>query len=75
MPIYEYVCKSCEHAFEELVRSPTDRDATRCPRCESSTIERKLSVFAARMDTVNPPETAADNPCGRCEERGRSCPF
>ena len=41
MPIYEYACQSCEHAFELLIRSemtPT------CPSCESDDLERLLSL-------------------------------
>lgn len=38
MPIYEYVCESCGHRFERLVRS--DEIAPACPECEGGT--RKL---------------------------------
>lgn len=41
MPIYEYACRSCERAFELLIRNeltPT------CPSCESQDLERMLSL-------------------------------
>ena len=40
MPIYEYLCKSCETNFELLVRgemTPT------CPTCETDNLERLIS--------------------------------
>jgi putative FmdB family regulatory protein len=42
MPIYEYVCQKCGHAFELFVRG---NEAPRCPACESEKLERKFSVF------------------------------
>ena len=47
MPIYEYVCRSCEAEFEELVRMGTaDADIT-CPSCGSHEAKRRLSVFSS----------------------------
>ena len=43
MPLFEYRCKSCGHAFEALVfgsRKPV------CPRCENGDLEKQLSTFA-----------------------------
>lgn len=45
MPIYEYVCKSCEHEFETLVRKG---DVPTCASCGGTDLERLLS-----MPTVN----------------------
>lgn len=41
-PIREYVCKDCEHIFENLERSQDDA-ATECSRCRSPKIERLVS--------------------------------
>ena len=41
MPIYEYSCKSCEHAFETLVRGDMK---PLCPRCQSEDLEKLLSL-------------------------------
>ncbi len=44
MPIYEYVCMSCESHFEELVRSD---ETPACPDCQSPKVEKQFSRFAA----------------------------
>lgn len=43
MPIYEYECRACRHEFEALVRR---NDTPSCPQCQSSELERKISLFA-----------------------------
>lgn len=45
MPIYEYVCKTCEYEFEKI-RSFSDSTTPLCPSCESDEVERKLGVPA-----------------------------
>jgi putative FmdB family regulatory protein len=45
MPIYEYVCMSCESHFEELVRY--DDASPACPDCGATKVSRQFSVFAA----------------------------
>lgn len=42
MPIYEYRCKSCDHEFEEFVRSG-DAEPDTCPECEAPSISRLIS--------------------------------
>ena len=62
MPIYEYACKDCGHAFEALVRSDT---VPECPQCHSTTLEKQLSVFSAGSgDTLSklPPSACAGCP-------------
>ncbi len=62
MPIYEYVCMTCEEHFEELVRDGRDPD---CPGCGSSDVRRQLSVFAARSQSAEPiPRPRAGGCCG-----------
>jgi len=41
MPIYEYRCRACGHAFETLVLGAA-RPA--CPACEGHDLERLLSL-------------------------------
>jgi putative FmdB family regulatory protein len=53
MPIYEYVCRECRHAFEHLARSMTTHERTQCPECGSGEVERQMSVFAARQGGAN----------------------
>jgi putative FmdB family regulatory protein len=49
MPIYEYVCRECSHAFEHLARSMNTPERVPCPECGSGKVERQMSVFAARQ--------------------------
>ncbi|MAE69270.1 MAG: hypothetical protein CME06_02245 [Gemmatimonadetes bacterium] len=44
MPIYEFVCRGCETAFEELVRADT---RVECPSCGSAEVRKLLSSFSA----------------------------
>jgi putative FmdB family regulatory protein len=44
MPIYEYVCEACDHAFEKRV--PSSRTKVRCPACDSPRVARQFSTFA-----------------------------
>ncbi len=46
MPLYEYVCATCEEKFEEL-RSASQADApATCPECGSTETARQFSSFA-----------------------------
>lgn len=62
MPIYEYDCQDCGRDFEQLVRSDT---VPECPQCQSTHLEKRLSVFATADST---PEAAPQMPgrCGNC---------
>jgi putative FmdB family regulatory protein len=51
MPIYEYVCMSCEAHFEELVRNGTEPD---CPDCGTANVRRQLSTFARQGSRAEP---------------------
>jgi putative FmdB family regulatory protein len=44
MPLYEYVCQSCETRFEKLVKRFAEEVA--CPACASGAVDKQLSVFA-----------------------------
>ncbi len=72
MPIYEYVCPACGHAFEELVRSQREAQRVACPKCGGRKVERRPSVFAAH----GAPERPARPPdCARCSGPGGTCPL
>ncbi len=64
MPLYEYSCPSCGHAFEELARS-ADADKAKCPKCGAKA-RRQLSVFSAAV--------APDRPSGGPPPSCQSCP-
>lgn len=39
MPTYDYECKACGHAFEEL-QSFSEPPLTKCPKCKKNKLER-----------------------------------
>jgi putative FmdB family regulatory protein len=64
MPLYEYTCKKCDHAFETLV---FDGEEVECPECHGTRLERLLSVPAKpHAETTSLPTTCNPNlpPCG-----------
>jgi putative FmdB family regulatory protein len=52
MPIYEFVCMTCESHFEDLVRM--DDPSPACPDCGATKVARQLSVFAAHGTAEQP---------------------
>jgi putative FmdB family regulatory protein len=46
MPIYEYICRECRHAFEVLQRIGERGDQLICPACKKVGADRQLSTFA-----------------------------
>ena len=66
MPIYEYVCMSCESHFEELVRHD---ETPACPDCGSVKAKRQFSVFAAlgtskQQPSFGGPSSSGGGCCG-----------
>ncbi len=60
MPIFEYICKECDHQFEALVFG--NKNAS-CPKCGSKKLVQQLSVFAvSARSSSNVPVGA----CGTC---------
>lgn len=43
MPIFEYVCRECDHHFEAIVLGSK---SAHCPKCESKKLDQQLSRFA-----------------------------
>lgn len=68
MPIFEYICKECQHEFEALVFGTQKAE---CPKCQSKKLEPQLSVFAVSAKSggssqrSSQPRMAA-GPCGSC---------
>ncbi len=64
MPIFEYVCRKCEHRFEAIVlgsKSP------KCPKCESTSLNQQLSRFAVGGERSAASAGADEiSPCGTC---------
>jgi len=62
MPIFEYICKECQHEFEALVFG---KDKAICPKCRSKKLAPQLSVFAAPAKGSSP-SSMRTGPCGSC---------
>ena len=62
MPIFEYVCKECDHPFEALVMGSQKAE---CPKCHSKKLAPQLSVFAAPAKGGASPTQSA-GACGSC---------
>lgn len=64
MPIFEYVCKDCNHSFEAIVYGS---QKVECPKCRSKKLAQQLSTFAvATKGSSSPQPTFAAGPCGSC---------
>ena len=48
MPIYGYVCKSCEHRFDVLQKM-SDEPLVHCPDCGEPTLQKELSAPKFRL--------------------------
>lgn len=63
MPIFEYVCKECQHEFEALVFG---KGKAECPKCHSKKLEPQLSVFAVSAKGASGATSPAGGACGSC---------
>jgi putative FmdB family regulatory protein len=63
MPIFEYVCKECDHPFEALVYG---NEKPACPKCHSRKLAPQLSVFAVSTKGASSSSRSAMGPCGSC---------
>jgi putative FmdB family regulatory protein len=60
MPLYEYACLKCGHAFEALV---FDGDEVECPQCQGVELEKQWSVPARpRSESSSSLPTAGCDP-------------
>jgi putative FmdB family regulatory protein len=62
MPIFEYICKECDHRFEVLLYG---KEKPECPKCHAKKLEPQLSVFAVSTKSSSP-ASPASGPCGSC---------
>ncbi|RPJ80030.1 MAG: zinc ribbon domain-containing protein [Deltaproteobacteria bacterium] len=51
MPIFEFVCKKCNHRFEELFLGSENRKSV-CPNCHSRSVEKLMSAGAIRPNGI-----------------------
>jgi putative FmdB family regulatory protein len=64
MPIFDFVCRKCEHSFETLIQNGEDAE---CPKCHATQLERLLSVPARPIVPASAGACSADPslpPCG-----------
>lgn len=47
MPIFEFICMDCGKEFERLVWKSSESNEIKCPECNSSHLEEKVSSFAS----------------------------
>ena len=43
MPIYEYLCLTCQRPFQTLVLSSEEEEQVQCPDCGGKTLKRLIS--------------------------------
>lgn len=48
MPIYEYLCKACEHETEALQKM-SDKPLRKCPECGRMQLQRLISAPSFRL--------------------------
>jgi putative FmdB family regulatory protein len=63
MPIFEYICKDCDHPFEAIVMGGQKAD---CPKCHSRKLAPQLSVFAVSAKAAGSSTRAMGGGCGSC---------
>jgi putative FmdB family regulatory protein len=51
MPIYDFLCRDCEHRYDDLVAA-SDVDTQSCPECASSDVVKLYSPFAAMSNST-----------------------
>lgn len=62
MPIYEYVCRDCDHGFEALVYG---NEKAECPKCHSRKLAPQLSTFSVASKGATS-SSSAIGACGSC---------
>jgi putative FmdB family regulatory protein len=62
VPIFEYVCRECNHGFEALVYGSQKAE---CPNCHSVNLTPQLSTFSVATKGGASAKPAAA-PCGSC---------
>ncbi len=60
MPIYEYLCPSCNGRFQKLVRGFSDPAGLACPRCGSADVRRAISRVAQLKSEESRADALAD---------------
>jgi putative FmdB family regulatory protein len=67
MPIFEYICKECQHEFEALIFG---QQKAECPKCRSKKLDPQLSVFAVSAKTKSGASSQPSMQAGSCGSCG-----
>jgi putative FmdB family regulatory protein len=62
MPIFEYVCRECNHRFELLLQGSAQAV---CPKCQATTLEKQFSSFGVGATGGWMP-SGGGGACGSC---------
>lgn len=62
MPIFEYVCRECNHRFELLVQGSVEAS---CPQCKTTKLDKQFSAFGVGA-TSGWASPGGAGPCGSC---------
>ncbi|MDK2745622.1 MAG: zinc ribbon domain-containing protein [Nitrospira sp.] len=62
MPIFEYVCRECNHRFELLTHGST---AAVCPKCKATELDKQFSSFGVGA-TAGWASSGGSGACGSC---------
>ena len=62
MPIFEYVCRECNHRFELLIRGSVEAV---CPQCRATKLEKQISSFGVGA-TGGWASPGSGGSCGSC---------
>ncbi|NPV79467.1 MAG: zinc ribbon domain-containing protein [Firmicutes bacterium] len=65
MPVFEFICKSCGHKFEELVLGRGEA-APKCPSCGSSDAKKQFSVFGYNGGASGSSSARSGGGCATC---------
>jgi putative FmdB family regulatory protein len=63
MPIFEYVCRECNHRFELLVQGPVK---AACPECRATALDKQFSSFGVGATGGWAPPSGGGGACGSC---------
>jgi putative FmdB family regulatory protein len=60
MPLYDFLCRDCDHAYEDLVSSSDAVADQTCPRCRSGEVVKQYSSFALGAGVRSSSTSAGD---------------
>lgn len=63
MPIFEYVCRECNHRFELLVQGSVE---AACPECRTTALDKQFSSFGVGATGGWASPAGGGGACGSC---------